>query len=67
MPLPELPVLDETRCTGCGDCVLVCPTQCLALAGGLPRLARPLDCVSCVLCVHICPAEALKMAAPLPA
>jgi NAD-dependent dihydropyrimidine dehydrogenase PreA subunit len=63
----ELPQLDETRCNGCGDCVLVCPTDCLALFGSLPRLVRPLDCISCTLCVIVCPADALKMAPPEPA
>jgi Na+-translocating ferredoxin:NAD+ oxidoreductase RNF subunit RnfB len=41
----ELPVVSAARCTGCGDCVAVCPTHCLALAGRLPWLPRPLDCV----------------------
>jgi formate hydrogenlyase subunit 6/NADH:ubiquinone oxidoreductase subunit I len=60
----ELPVLDETRCTGCGWCADACPTECLALGPHLPRLIRPLDCVSCSLCVLICPADALALAAP---
>jgi ferredoxin len=57
----ELPVLDEARCTGCGDCVAVCPTACLALAGPLPWLPRPLDCVRCGLCVVVCPVEAVQL------
>jgi formate hydrogenlyase subunit 6/NADH:ubiquinone oxidoreductase subunit I len=63
----ELPLLDEARCTGCGDCVAVCPTECLALAGPVPWLPRPADCVSCSLCVLICPADALRLAEPEPA
>ena len=61
MPLGELPALDETRCTGCGDCVRVCPTDCLAMAGPLPWLPRPTDCIRCELCVWICPVNALHM------
>ncbi len=57
----ELPVVAETRCTGCGWCVDACPTQCLAFGAHLPWLPRPLDCVSCSLCVLICPADALAM------
>jgi formate hydrogenlyase subunit 6/NADH:ubiquinone oxidoreductase subunit I len=56
-----LPLLDESRCTGCGDCVAVCPTGCLEMAGPLPWLPRPLDCVSCGVCVAVCPAEALTL------
>jgi formate hydrogenlyase subunit 6/NADH:ubiquinone oxidoreductase subunit I len=59
----EVPVVAETLCTGCGWCVDVCPTECLALGPHLPWLARPLDCVSCGLCVLICPADALVMKA----
>jgi NAD-dependent dihydropyrimidine dehydrogenase PreA subunit len=57
----ELPVVDEKKCSGCGDCVAICPTECLALAGGLPWLPRPLDCVSCALCVLVCPTGALSL------
>ena len=64
MPLPEVPVLDETRCTGCGDCVALCPTDCLAMAGPLPWLPRPAHCISCSLCVAVCPVAALKLASP---
>jgi formate hydrogenlyase subunit 6/NADH:ubiquinone oxidoreductase subunit I len=63
----ELPLLDETRCTGCGDCVAVCPTECLAMAGPVAWLPRPADCVSCSLCALICPADALRLAEPEPA
>jgi formate hydrogenlyase subunit 6/NADH:ubiquinone oxidoreductase subunit I len=64
MPLPEIPVLNESLCVGCGDCVQVCPADCLAMAGPLPWLPRPGDCVSCDLCVLICPASALRLAEP---
>jgi ferredoxin len=60
----DLPVLDATRCTGCGDCVAVCPTACLEMAGCLPWLPRPSDCVHCALCVLVCPTEAVQLAAP---
>ena len=61
MIFPELPLLDETRCTSCGECVQVCPTQCLEMAGQVPWLPRPGDCISCTLCVLVCPDDALTM------
>ena len=62
MSADELPLLDEARCTGCGDCVRVCPADCLEMAGPLPWLPRPADCVRCALCCHVCPADALRLA-----
>jgi NAD-dependent dihydropyrimidine dehydrogenase PreA subunit len=60
----ELLQVDAARCTGCGDCVAVCPTDCLELAGRLPWLPRPLDCISCSACELVCPTAAIRMAAP---
>jgi NAD-dependent dihydropyrimidine dehydrogenase PreA subunit len=58
-----LPVLDETRCVGSGDCVAVCPTACLELRRGRPWLPRPLDCISCGACVAVCPTDAVRLSA----
>src|SRR6516225_740894 len=35
LPRFVLPQLDETRCTGCGDCAGVCPAGCLEMSGPL--------------------------------
>lgn len=57
----ELPTLDERLCTGCGRCVEICPTECLAMNGPLPWLPRPVDCISCGACVFLCPPAALAL------
>jgi ferredoxin len=57
----ELPVLNASRCTGCGDCVRICPTDCIEMAGALPWIPRPRDCIACAACIAICPEDALKM------
>ena len=57
----ELPLLNESLCTGCGDCVVICPVFCLEIPGPLPWLPRPEDCTSCGLCAEVCPAKALEM------
>lgn len=54
-----LPRLDDARCSACGWCVQLCPTECLALRGLLPALVRPDRCVRCGLCVEFCPTGAL--------
>jgi MinD superfamily P-loop ATPase len=59
----ELPLLNDSLCTGCGDCVPACPADCLAMAGSVPWLPRPGACISCALCTLICPTSALTMEA----
>jgi MinD superfamily P-loop ATPase len=59
--MPELPMVDVARCTGCGACVLVCPTNCLEQLGRQPWLPRPGHCLSCTLCALVCPTRAIKM------
>jgi len=61
MLIHELPILDESRCISCGDCVVICPVYCLEMTGPLPWLPRPVDCVSCALCAAVCPTDALEM------
>ena len=57
----ELPAVNVARCVGCGDCVAVCPVDCLAMAGPVPWLPRPADCVSCSACVLVCPTDAVRL------
>ena len=48
------------RCNGCSQCVVVCPTNVLALGDdGLPRIARQDDCQTCFMCELYCPRDAL--------
>jgi MinD superfamily P-loop ATPase len=63
----ELPLLDEARCTGCGDCVSLCPADCLEMLAAIPWLPRPADCICCTLCELICPVDAIRMGPRQPA
>lgn len=57
----ELPVVNSVRCTGCGDCTAVCPTDCIEMNGPVPWLPRAGDCIACSACVVICPSDALTI------
>ena len=59
----DLPLtLDETKCTACGVCVLICPTHCFAWSPIVgPWLARPGACTSCGACELLCEPKAIAV------
>jgi NAD-dependent dihydropyrimidine dehydrogenase PreA subunit len=58
-----LPQIDQRTCTGCGDCVTLCPTQALALAGAGSKavVVQPQACNYCAVCEALCPAGAIAL------
>lgn len=58
VPLPQI---DPARCTGCGRCVDVCPTQALDQDHGLAYLRYPERCSYCLACEDICPEDAIAL------
>ena len=57
-------LVDDSRCTRCGQCVRDCPTQIIAQAGGtVPRIAPELEgnCLQCQHCLAVCPTAAISM------
>jgi NAD-dependent dihydropyrimidine dehydrogenase PreA subunit len=61
MDLGLLPEINEATCTGCGDCVAVCPTGALALAGGKALMAHPGLCIYDGECEPVCPVAAIQL------
>lgn len=60
----ELPVMDPRRCTGCGDCIRICPTQCLMLVNQIPVVTTSVACIRCEACALVCPTEAVTWILP---
>jgi electron transport complex protein RnfB len=53
-------IVFDDRCTGCGACLLTCPTHAIRPAGGgLVALAE--RCTGCGECVEVCPADAVDL------
>lgn len=57
-----LPVTQETLCTKCKRCPLVCPVEAINMAD--PTVADKSLCIRCCACVKSCPAGAKTMADP---
>ncbi len=62
------PVIDQNRCTLCGQCVELCPEDVFFNSDdkSVPRVSYPDDCWHCNSCVYECPVEAIKLRIPLP-
>ena len=57
------PQVDAGRCTGCGECVRICPAEVLELREGrvAVRSATPFGCIACGHCMMTCPQECLTV------
>ena len=56
-----LPEIDTDVCTGCGDCVAVCPTGALALAEDKAVMAHPALCIYDGECEPVCKVAAIQL------
>jgi ferredoxin len=58
-----LPIIDLEECTGCGNCVEVCPPEALTLKENKAYLAEDL-CEECGFCAAECPVGAISIPFP---
>ena len=52
-------VADQGRCTGCGDCLQVCPTTAIRIIDR-KAVIDPAACLECGRCVEACPKDAIQ-------
>ncbi|MGQ9556132.1 MAG: DUF362 domain-containing protein [Anaerolineae bacterium] len=55
----------QEKCSGCGSCIGVCPTDAIRLVGSCASIDQSL-CHDCGACECVCPAGAIRVI-PLPA
>lgn len=54
------PVVDRSKCTGCGQCVRSCPPQVVSVTGGKASI-DPTSCIRCYCCHEMCPQGAITL------
>lgn len=54
------PAIDQTRCTACGLCIRLCPSDALGLVHGKTGLVKE-SCIGCGHCLALCPVQAVEM------
>ena len=61
-PLSQDIIRNEIKCTDCGVCVPICPTNALVI-DSLTRKVNFYDtkCIACELCVKACPTRAMEV------
>lgn len=55
-----MPVLDPTKCSGCGNCAQYCPEPCVEMADKKPVIDYDY-CKGCEICAAVCPRKAITM------
>jgi thioredoxin reductase/Pyruvate/2-oxoacid:ferredoxin oxidoreductase delta subunit len=59
------PLVDPSRCIGCGSCIKACPEQpehhVLGLIDGRAQLVSPTDCIGHGACKVVCPVNAITL------
>jgi len=51
-------IIDEEKCNGCLNCIIVCPLEALAWADGKIVCDKEI-CVECGTCIEICEVGAI--------
>jgi len=53
--------VDEEKCTGCEECVSVCPVDVYEMKDEKSVPANAEECIGCESCVEVCEQEAITV------
>ncbi|MCD6594926.1 4Fe-4S dicluster domain-containing protein [bacterium] len=51
--------VDSSKCIGCRQCEIVCPTDAIKIIGG-KAIIDPAKCIGCGKCADVCPVNAIS-------
>jgi NAD-dependent dihydropyrimidine dehydrogenase PreA subunit len=55
------PLVDQEKCSGCGNCVEICPSEVYQMEEDKSNPVHPEECIECWACVAQCPAESIQL------
>ena len=58
--MAEMPMIDQSKCNGCGLCLSVCACGGLLLVDNVITIIDVVDCDWCTECEAICPTGAIS-------
>jgi NAD-dependent dihydropyrimidine dehydrogenase PreA subunit len=55
------PIVDREKCSGCGNCVEICPSEVYRIELNKSNPIRLEDCIECWACVNQCPTDSIRL------
>lgn len=55
------PTVDEEKCTGCEECVDVCPVEVFEIQDGKSKPVNSDECLGCDSCIEVCEEDAITV------
>ena len=56
--------IDDSKCTGCSNCVKVCLAECFEIIEKKARIRNLDQCMECASCWYVCPEDAIIFSWP---
>jgi NAD-dependent dihydropyrimidine dehydrogenase PreA subunit len=53
--------VDKEKCTGCGECVDICPAEVLEVVNEKCEATKVDECLGCESCVETCTESAIQV------